>query len=107
MNVKPDLVIFLNPLDNLKALRECGIARVPTVGIIDTNADPRLVMYPIPANDESVRTAELVAGTLSIAGKEGVQRRLEKEQAQANMNEEARRDIQRAAATAASSRLRA
>ena len=78
-NVKPDLVVFLNPLENMKALRECGIARVPTIGIIDSNADPRIVMYPIPANDESIRTAELIVGTLSIAGREGVQRRLEKE----------------------------
>ena len=80
MNVKPDLVVFLNPLDNVKALRECGIARVPTIGIIDSNVDPRIVMYPIPANDESIRTAELIVGTLSVAGREGVQRRLEKEQ---------------------------
>jgi len=79
-NVKPDLVVFLNPLENIKALRECGIARVPTIGIIDSNVDPRIVMYPIPANDESLRTAELIVGTLSIAGREGVQRRLEKEQ---------------------------
>ena len=74
-NVKPDLVIFLNPLQNLKALRECAIARVPTIGIIDSNADPRIVLYPIPANDESVRTAELIAGTLSIAGREGIRMR--------------------------------
>jgi small subunit ribosomal protein S2 len=78
MNVKPDLVVFLNPLENIKALRECGIARVPTIGIIDSNVDPRIVMYPIPANDESIRTAELIVGTLSTAGREGVQRRLEK-----------------------------
>ena len=76
--IKPDLVIFLNPLQNPKALRECAIARVPTIAIIDSNADPRLVLYPIPANDESVRTAELIAGTLSIAGREGVEARLRK-----------------------------
>ncbi|KAF8319318.1 ribosomal protein S2 [Clavulina sp. PMI_390] len=99
-NVKPDLVVFLNPLDNLKAIRECGIARVPTVGIIDSNVDPRLVMYPIPANDESTRTAELIAGTLSVAGREGVKARLEKqrieterlEKERSQMKEEARRD---------------
>ena len=70
--VVPDLVIFLNPIPNLHAIRECAIEHVPTIGIVDSNVDPRIVMYPIPANDESTRTAELVAGVLSIAGREGV-----------------------------------
>jgi small subunit ribosomal protein S2 len=70
--IVPDLVVFLNPLANVNAIRECAIEHVPTIGIIDSNVDPRLVMYPIPANDESTRTAELVAGVLSVAGREGV-----------------------------------
>jgi len=70
--ITPDLMIFLNPLSNINAISECAIEHVPTIGIVDTNADPRIVMYPIPANDESVRTAELIAGVLSIAGREGV-----------------------------------
>jgi small subunit ribosomal protein S2 len=70
--VVPDLVIFLNPIPNLNAIRECAIEHVPTIGIVDSNVDPRIVMYPIPANDESTRTAELIAGVLSIAGREGV-----------------------------------
>jgi small subunit ribosomal protein S2 len=69
--IVPDLVILLNPLSNMNALRECAIEHVPTIGIVDSNADPRIVMYPIPANDESTRTAELIAGVLSIAGREG------------------------------------
>ncbi|KAG9123727.1 37S ribosomal protein, mitochondrial [Ceratobasidium sp. 392] len=72
LNTVPDLVIFLNPLQNLHAIRECAISRVPTIGIIDSDVDPRVVMYPIPANDDSVRTAELIAGMLSIAGAEGI-----------------------------------
>ncbi|KDQ18476.1 hypothetical protein BOTBODRAFT_171313 [Botryobasidium botryosum FD-172 SS1] len=72
-SVKPDLVVFLNPAQNLHAIRECAIARIPTIGIIDSDVDPRIVMYPIPANDESIRTAELVAGVISIAGREGVE----------------------------------
>ena len=70
--VVPDLVILLNPVPNMHAIRECAIEHVPTIAIIDTNVDPRVVMYPIPANDESTRTAELIAGVLSIAGREGV-----------------------------------
>ncbi|KAI9064232.1 ribosomal protein S2 [Trametes sanguinea] len=70
--VIPDLAIFLNPIPNIHAIRECALEHVPTIGIIDSNVDPRVVMYPIPANDESTRTAELIAGLLSIAGREGV-----------------------------------
>lgn len=69
--VVPDLVVFLNPIVNVHAIRECAIEHVPTIGIVDSNVDPRVVMYPVPANDESTRTAELVAGVLSIAGREG------------------------------------
>jgi len=68
----PDLAIILNPLQNLNAIRECAQQNIPTIGVVDSNADPRIVLYPIPANDENTRTAELIAGVLSVAGREGV-----------------------------------
>lgn len=70
--IAPDLVVFLNPLANIHAIRECATEHIPTIGIIDSNVDPRVVMYPIPANDESTKVAELIAGVLSVAGREGV-----------------------------------
>ncbi|WWC62844.1 mitochondrial 37S ribosomal protein uS2m [Kwoniella dejecticola CBS 10117] len=73
---KPDLVIFLNPSENTAAIRECTARHIPTIGIVDTDTDPRIVTYPIPANAESMRTAELIIGTLSIAGQEGRRLRL-------------------------------
>lgn len=48
----PDLVVCLNPLENYTMLYECGLASVPTIGIIDTNANPTWVTYTIPANDD-------------------------------------------------------
>jgi small subunit ribosomal protein S2 len=51
--IKPDLVVVLNPLENYICLQECGQAGVPTIGIIDTDANPTWVTYPIPANDDS------------------------------------------------------
>ena len=78
--VTPDLVVFLNPIPNIHAIRECALEHVPTIGIVDSNVDPRIVMYPIPANDESTKTAELIAGILSVAGREGVILRLEQEE---------------------------
>jgi small subunit ribosomal protein S2 len=73
LQIIPDLVIILNPLANMHVIRECALSNVPTVGIIDSNVDPRIVMYPIPGNDDSVRTAELICGVLSIAAREGVE----------------------------------
>ncbi|TEB36310.1 mitochondrial ribosomal protein subunit S2 [Coprinellus micaceus] len=72
VKVNPDLAIILNPTNNVNAIREFALENVPTIAIIDSNVDPRLVMYPVPANDENPRAAELIAGVLSIAGREGV-----------------------------------
>lgn len=51
--LKPDLVICFNPLENYICLRECAMNDIPTIGVIDTDADPTWVTYPIPANDDS------------------------------------------------------
>lgn len=75
--LKPDLVICLNPLENEVCLHECGLYNVPTIGIIDTDADPSWVTYPIPANDDSLRCVMLVAGVLARAGEEGQRMRLQ------------------------------
>ncbi|CAL8577967.1 hypothetical protein XPA_003773 [Xanthoria parietina] len=76
--LKPDLVVCLNPLENWVMLHECGLHGIPTVGIIDTDANPTWVTYPIPANDDSLRCVQLVAGVLGKAGEEGMKRRREK-----------------------------
>ncbi|KAL1968932.1 hypothetical protein VTN77DRAFT_1293 [Rasamsonia byssochlamydoides] len=75
--LKPDLVVCFNPIENEVLLHECGLNNVPTIGIIDTDADPTRVTYPIPANDDSLRSVQLIAGVLGRAGEEGQRRRLE------------------------------
>ncbi|KAH8819445.1 ribosomal protein S2, flavodoxin-like domain-containing protein [Xylogone sp. PMI_703] len=77
--LKPDLVVCLNPLENYVLLHECGLNNIPTIGIIDTDADPTWVTYPIPANDDrfSLRCVQLIASILGRAGEEGNKKRLE------------------------------
>ena len=48
----PDIAIFLNPTENMSGIRECTLRNIPTVGIVDSDTDPRIVTYPIPANME-------------------------------------------------------
>jgi len=40
---------------------------IPVVAIIDSNTDPNKVSYPIPANDDSIRTIQLLLGSISDA----------------------------------------
>jgi len=69
--LKPDLIVCLNPLENWVMLHECSLNNIPTIGIIDTDADPTWVTYPIPANDDSLRCVQVIAGALGKAGEEG------------------------------------
>lgn len=75
--LKPDLVVCLNPMENYVLLHECGLNNIPTIGVIDTNADPTWVTYPIPANDDSLRCVQVIAGVLGRAGEAGNKIRLE------------------------------
>jgi small subunit ribosomal protein S2 len=50
--LKPDLVVVMNPLENYILLHECSLNNIPTIGVIDTDANPTWVTYPIPANDD-------------------------------------------------------
>ncbi|CAG8466099.1 3939_t:CDS:1, partial [Ambispora gerdemannii] len=72
---KPDLMIILNPIENQIAIAEAHSANIPTIGIVDSDFDPGRVSYPIPANDDSVRSVDLIAGVLSVAAKDGLNHR--------------------------------
>lgn len=87
--IKPDLVICLNPLENYILLHECGLYGIPTIGIIDTDADPTWVTYPIPANDDSLRAVNLITGILGRAGEEGRNRRIRRAEREAKEAEDA------------------
>lgn len=54
------------------AVKEAKRLGIPVVGIVDTNGDPTLVDYVIPANDDAVSAVSLIANTLSEAVKTGV-----------------------------------
>jgi small subunit ribosomal protein S2 len=49
----PDMVIFTNQFKDSLAIQECLRLGIPAICIVDTNCDPDLVPFPIPANDDS------------------------------------------------------
>lgn len=68
---RPDLAIVLDMKKNSVAVKEFYNAHIPVIAICDTDCDPRMVTYPIPANDEALASVELIAKFLAIAGKKG------------------------------------
>jgi small subunit ribosomal protein S2 len=74
-DAKPDLVIILDLMKNQVAAKECWNASIPVIAICDTNCDPRRIAYPIPSNDDSLPAIELIARSLALAAKRGVDRR--------------------------------
>ena len=44
---------------------------MPVIGIVDTNANPDLVDYPIPANDDAIKSLQLMLDYFSAAVNEG------------------------------------
>ncbi|CDS01541.1 related to MRP4-mitochondrial ribosomal protein, small subunit [Sporisorium scitamineum] len=93
--LQPDLVIVLNPVENSFAIREATQANIPTIAITDSDVDPRSVTYPIPANDDSIRSVELIIGVLSKAGEEGLRVRAKKLDEADKLERKVNRTLQR------------
>jgi small subunit ribosomal protein S2 len=55
------------------AVREAARLRIPVIGLVDSNVDPVPIAYPIPGNDDSIRSCELVISTIGEAVYEAAQ----------------------------------
>jgi small subunit ribosomal protein S2 len=71
MNRLPDALIVVDPHREDIAVKEAQRMGVSTVALIDTDSDPDTVDLPIPGNDDSIRSIELVLAKVSDAILEG------------------------------------
>jgi small subunit ribosomal protein S2 len=65
MTSLPDIVIFSNQLKDSLAIQECLRLGIPVIGIVDSNCDPDLIPYPIPANDDSSASLSFILNYLA------------------------------------------
>jgi len=63
----PDILYIVDVVKEKLAIREAKKIGIPVVGIVDSNSNPELVDYPIPANDDSLKTIKLITGRVSLA----------------------------------------
>ena len=59
LNGKPDLIVIMDVIKDKLAVLEARKLNIPIVGIVDTNADPELIDYVIPGNDDAIRSINL------------------------------------------------
>jgi len=59
----PDIVLFLSTLNNVfemhEGITETAKLNIPSIGIVDSSCDPRLITYPVPGNDDTPCAVEL------------------------------------------------
>lgn len=71
MNSKPGVVVVFDVVSDINAVREARKIKLPIVALVDTNADPGLVTYPVPCNDDAIKTLQLIAEYMKAAVVEG------------------------------------
>ena len=80
---KPDLVIVFDVVKDKLAVLESNKLNIPVIAVVDTNANPDLIDYPIPGNDDAIRSinlyAELFRSTILDAKKLSDDLKFEKE----------------------------
>lgn len=67
MNKLPQALFIVDPSKEENAIKEAKKLNIPVFGIVDTNCDPDMVDYVIPANDDAIRAVKLITSVLANA----------------------------------------
>ena len=71
MKKRPDAVFVLDTKKEHIAVTEANKLGIPVVAVVDTNVDPDVIQYPIPGNDDAIRSNSLLARVIADAVEEG------------------------------------
>ena len=67
MKKLPDAVVVVDPKEDHNAVLEARKLNIPVFGLTDTNCNPAFVDYPIPANDDAIKSIKLIISLLADA----------------------------------------
>lgn len=76
----PDLVVIVDTLREVTAVRESNTLEIPVMALLDSNCDPDPIDYVLPANDDAMRSIKLMVSAVADAILEGRQMRREDEE---------------------------
>lgn len=72
MKGRPGALVVVDTVDDKNAVLEARKLKIPVVAIADTNADPEGIDYIVPANDDAIKSIELILSYLSEAISDGM-----------------------------------
>ncbi len=93
MGGQPDALFVIDVVKEDLAVKEANTLGIPVFGILDSNADPAGIDYPIPGNDDALRAIELYCDLFSEAILDGLQAELSKSGADLGAAEEVKVDV--------------
>ena len=82
----PSAIWVIDPIREHLAIDEAKKLGIPVVGILDSNADPDDLQYPIPGNDDAIRSVALLTKVIADAVAEGLIERHQKPEAEGNVS---------------------
>ncbi len=73
MDKMPGALFVVDVVREANAVAEARSLGIPVIALVDTNADPDLIEYPIPGNDDSIRSIKIIADCIAATAKAGAE----------------------------------
>ncbi len=88
MKTAPDLIFIVDTVKEKIAVQEANCLNIPVIAPIDTNCDPDVITYPIPGNDDAIRSVQLFCKEMAEAINAGKELRAQEEGADEEVSTE-------------------
>lgn len=69
----PDILVVIDTNKEAIAIQEAIKLKIPVIAVLDSNCDPKGITYPVPGNDDAIRSIALYCGLFSDAVLDGLQ----------------------------------
>ncbi|MBI2013653.1 MAG: 30S ribosomal protein S2 [Candidatus Colwellbacteria bacterium] len=95
MDQLPGMLVITDTVQEVTAVREARKVKIPSVGFVNTNGDPKAVNYPVPMNNRNPKSVEFMFSYLEKfveEGKRDAETKLRKEAIQASKRDEGTRE---------------
>ncbi len=68
----PDLIFVIDVVKEKLAIEEANVLGIPVIAVVDSNADPKGIQFPIPGNDDAIRAINLYCDLVAAAVFDGI-----------------------------------